>query len=66
MPALVHRAAYGHAIRRIGPGHYRLSWTHDRKVAGSRLRFQATIRRDTDRAGAERFAKKWGVTLPAE
>ncbi len=64
MASLRQAKSYGHSIRRIGPDHYRLSWTHDRKVAGSRLRFPTTIRRDTDRAGAERFAKKWGITPP--
>jgi hypothetical protein len=55
-----------HAIQRIGPDHYRLSWTVDRYVRGSRLRFPTTSTRDTDLAGAIRFAKKWEIDPPAE
>ena len=58
--------AYGHSIKRIENDHYRLSWTLDRKVSGSRLRFPTTTTRDTDAAGALRFAKKWKLDLPAE
>lgn len=57
-------AAYAHEIKYIGPGHYRLSWTFDTKVKGSRLRFPRTITRETDKDGAERFAKKWGLSAP--
>lgn len=57
-------SAYGHAIRYIGPDHYRLSWTVDYYYPDSRLRFPRTTRRDTDADGAARFAKKWGVTVP--
>lgn len=55
---------YGHRIQRIQRDHYRLFWTFDRKIAGSRLRWPTTVTRDTDEAGAARFAKKWDVTLP--
>ena len=58
--------AYGHSIKRIGTDHYRLSWTIDRKVAGKRLRFPTTTTRDTDAAGAVRFAKKWKLDIPEE
>jgi hypothetical protein len=58
------RTSYGHGIERIGPGHYRLRWTVDRRYAGSRLRFPTSTNRDTDIEGAERFAKKWGLTVP--
>jgi hypothetical protein len=58
--------AYGHHIKRIGNDHYRLSWTIDRKVAGSRLRFPTTTTRDTDSAGALRFVKKWKLDIPDE
>ena len=43
---------------------YEISWTVDRYVSGSRLRFPATYTRDTDEAGARRFCKKWGIPLP--
>lgn len=58
--------AYGHKIQRIDHDHYRLSWTIDRKSAGSRLRFPRATTRDTDSAGAVRFAKKWGLELPTD
>lgn len=56
--------SYGHRISRIADGHYRLSWTVDRHYAGSRLRHPRTATRDTDTAGAERFAKRWDVVMP--
>ena len=59
------RSAYAHNIVRIGGDHYRLSWSFDTKIAGSRLRWPRTITRDTDEAGATRFARKWGCKLPA-
>jgi hypothetical protein len=58
------RTAYAHNIRRIGADHYRLSWSFDTKIAGSRLRWPRTITRDTDEAGALRFARKWGCSMP--
>lgn len=54
----------GHWIARVGFDHYRLSWIVDRYYEGSRLRFPTAYRRDTDKAGAERFARRWGVTMP--
>ena len=45
-------------------GWYEISWTVDRYVSGSRLRFPTTYTRDTDEAGARRFCKKWGIPLP--
>jgi hypothetical protein len=59
-------SGYGHRIQRIGWDHYRLAWVHDRKYAGSRLRWPRAITRDTDRIGAERFAAKWGCKMPAD
>jgi hypothetical protein len=58
--------SYGHSVRRIGHDHYRLHWTVDRYVSGSRLRFPTNYTRDTDTAGALRFAKRWGLgtTVP--
>lgn len=53
--------SYGHRIRCIDPGTFRLSWTVDRYYPGSRLRFPTGYSRDTDRAGAIRFAKRWGI-----
>lgn len=56
--------SYGHHIRRIAEGHFRLSWTVDRYYANSRLRHPRTATRDTDTAGAERFAKRWDIAMP--
>jgi len=43
---------------------YRLSWSFDVKLQGSRLRWPRTMTRDTDEAGALRFAKKWNIAMP--
>jgi hypothetical protein len=56
--------AYNHDIQHIERGHYRLSWTIDRKYTTSRLRFPTGFSRDTDYAGARRFAKKWHLPEP--
>ena len=55
--------SYGHRAAEKAGGDYELSWVVDRYVRGSRLRFPTVYRRWTDRAGAERFAKKWGVEI---
>lgn len=47
-------------------GYYRISWTVDRYYASSRLRFPRTCSRDTDRIGARKFCKKWGLEMPKE
>jgi hypothetical protein len=57
-------SAYGHRLDYIQPDQYRLSWVIDFKYAGSRLRYPRTFTRDTDLAGAKRFAKKWGLVSP--
>lgn len=51
--------SYGHRIHRVAADHYRLTWTVDRYVKGSRLRFPTGHSRDTGLVGARRFAKKW-------
>lgn len=58
--------SYAQRFARIGPDHYRLSWTVDRYTARSRLRFPTTYTRDTDHAGAVRFARKWELEAPAD
>lgn len=62
----INRTGYGHRITFVHAGFYRLHWTHDVKYPTSRLRFPRTITRDTTKAGAERFAKKWGCRMPDE
>lgn len=59
------RHSYGHAIRDLGGGCYRIHWTVDRKYEGSRLRFPTGYRRETDEDGARRFAKRHGIEFPA-
>jgi hypothetical protein len=54
---------YGHCVRRIGTYTYRLTWLWDRKYTGSRLRYPTRITRDTDLAGAKRFAARWRVPI---
>lgn len=58
-------ASYGQHIQRIAADHYRLSWTVDHKYPSSRLRFPRSHSRDTDKAGAKRFAKKWRLSMPS-
>lgn len=59
-------SSYGHHIQKIGPDHYRLSWTVDFHYPTSRLRFPRQFRRDTDKVGALRFAKKWNRKMPED
>jgi hypothetical protein len=54
-------SSYGHDVRMIAGDHFRLSWTVDHKYPSSRQRFPRSHSRDTDEAGAERFAKRWGI-----
>lgn len=42
---------------------YRLMWDVPRR--GQTLGMPVTMHRDTDRQGAEEFANRWGVKLPA-
>lgn len=57
---------YSHRISKIMEGWYEISWTYDRYYDGSRLRHPTGMRRQTDEAGARRFAKKWGVPMPED
>jgi hypothetical protein len=57
-------SSYGHRIKDTGDGYYRLFWTVDFHYPTSRLRHPRAYRRDTDAAGAMRFAKKWGLEMP--
>lgn len=56
--------SYGHGFQKLADDHYRLHWTVDRYYSGVRGRFPRVSRRDTDLAGARRFAKRWGLELP--
>lgn len=44
---------------------YRIAWTVDYKIAGSRQRFTRTTTRNTDEAGARAFCKRWGIDMPS-
>jgi hypothetical protein len=61
-----HRPAktYGHKLRRIDADWYRMSWVMDFYYRSSRLRHPRVFKRDTDLAGAKRFAKRHGIALP--
>ena len=59
-------SAYGFRIERLSYGDYRLHWPSDRYYERSRLRHPTGGTRDTDEAGALRFAKKHGVEMPAD
>lgn len=61
-----HRSSgsYGHTFVLMGPDWYRLYWTVDFHYPSSRLRFPRVFSRDTDTAGATRFAKKWNRPQP--
>jgi hypothetical protein len=54
---------YGHRVQKLGPDWgYRLHWTWDRYYPDQRVRYPQRMYRDTDRAGAERFVKRWGLS----
>lgn len=58
--------AYAHAWYQIDADTFRVAWTVDRKVFGSRLRYPTRFTRETDRLGAVRFSKRHGLQAPAE
>jgi hypothetical protein len=51
-----------HQVRRLGRDRYRLFWTVDRYYPGDRLRHPIQYSRDSDRAGASRFVRRWKIT----
>lgn len=57
------QSSHGHRVRYVPEfgGYYLMYWTVPQQVG--RLRYPRGCRRQTDRAGAERFAKKWGVSI---
>lgn len=58
--------SYGHNIEDLGHGDFRLTWKVDRYYPDSRLRHPQVRSRDTDEAGARRFALKHDILLPSE
>lgn len=59
-------SSQSHHIRKIGYDHFRLSWVVDRYYPSSRLRHPTSYSRDTDAAGAKRFATRWGIKYDFE
>lgn len=62
----INSGGYAHRIAYLGHDCYQISWGYDLKFIGSRLRYPKRMVRDTDKAGAERFAKKWQLQMPEE
>lgn len=58
--------SHNHRIRREREDEYVISWVVDRYYQGSRLRHPQARSRDTNRKGAERFAKKWKLKMPED
>lgn len=54
----------GHKIEEIGAGRYRLSWVVPRWLDGGGRLPPLRYSRETDRSGAERFSRKWGIPGP--
>lgn len=63
MGKITSNSGYDHRARKISEQVWEISWAFDMKYSGSRLRYPRVMTRITDKAGAERFAKKWGLTL---
>jgi hypothetical protein len=59
------QGSYNHRVIWQG-GSYRLCWTVDRYYKDTRGRFPRRFWRYTNRKGAERFCKKWGVKMPEQ
>ena len=55
--------SYGHKCLPLGDTAYSISWAIDRYYPDSRLRHPTRYTRFTDKAGAERFCKKHGITM---
>lgn len=56
--------SYAHKIYKERDDEYVLSWRVDRYYDGMRGRFPHSYRRDTNTAGALRFAKKHRIAMP--
>lgn len=64
--ALVRAGGKRHRIRKVREDEYALSWQYEVKYNGSRILHHRLVERDTDRKGAEKFAKKWGCPMPED
>lgn len=61
--ALVRAGGRRHQIRRTHRDEYEISWQYQVKYSGARTLHHHSITRDTNRKGAERFAKKHNVSF---
>lgn len=55
-----------HRIVRERADEFVVSWRVEMKYSGSRILHHRHFSRDTNRKGAERFAKKWNIPMPPE
>jgi len=56
--------SYGHRINVLPNGIFKLSWQFSAQAWSSDKFYIRTMTRNTDKAGAMRFAKKWKIQLP--
>lgn len=56
--------SYNHGWQKLDSDSYRVAWTVDRYVQGSRLRFPTAYTKSVDTAGVLRFCKKWDIKPP--
>jgi hypothetical protein len=62
----IRTGGYGHNWKHVGGDYYRLHWSFDTKIKGSRLRWPRSMERDTDFDGAVRFSLKWDLVPPTK
>lgn len=55
--------SYRHSAVDLGAGVFHIGWTVDRYYKNSRLRHAVRFRVSTDKEGAERFARRWGIKI---
>lgn len=53
-----------HNISKAGYNNYLLTWVVDRKYKNSGATYSVKSTKETDKDGAEDFARKWGVKVP--
>ena len=57
---------YAHRIRRVRADVYLIAWSFDVVPKGRRFRLVKRGSQETNRAGAECFAKKWDIKMPED
>jgi hypothetical protein len=58
--------SYGQTIHLEFEDSYRIAWTVDYHYPESRLRYPRRFSLVTNKAGARRFARRWGLTVPTK